>query len=570
MTSDELHQTLNRLRTLPAETEWVEFKEAKGAFDPEKLGEYFSALSNEANLKSQPHAWLIFGIEDKPPRRVVGTQYKSDRAALDVMKKQVADHASQRMTFIEIHELLLSEGRVLMFEIPPAPPGVPTAWKGHYYGRDGESIGALNPEEYERIRAQAVRQDWSAGLVEGASIADLDDAAIAFARAQFKRKHPTLTDESSWDTITFLNKAKVSINGKITRSALLLLGKPESSHFLSPAQPQVTWVLKGADGVERDYRHFGTPLILAGAELLKSVRNLTVRHLPAGTLFPEEVTQYDEWVVRETLHNCIAHQDYGAGTRINVVENEESLLFTNRGNFIPGTVEIMIAADAPPELYRNPFLSRAMVELNMIDTIGSGIKRMFRVQRERSFPLPDYDLSERHKVAVRLFGRIIDENYTRLLLARTDLDLADVMALDRVQKKKPIDDATFLRLKRTGLVAGRRPNLYVAAVVAALTDTKADFIRNRAFDKDHYSKMVVAYLEKFSEATANEFRALLSPKLSDVLSPDQKGRFIANMLQEMRRDGLIVAHGARQRARWSLTSPPSSSPISHDIPGGSG
>lgn len=125
---EALKAKLDELRGLPAELEWFDFKEARGGFDAEKLGEYFSALSNEANLKGQPCGWLIFGVEDKPPRKIVGTQYKTDRAALDVMKKHVADQTSQRLTFIEIHELHVPE-RVLMFEIPAAPRAFPRRGK---------------------------------------------------------------------------------------------------------------------------------------------------------------------------------------------------------------------------------------------------------------------------------------------------------------------------------------------------------------------------------------------------------------------------------------------------------
>ena len=88
-------------------------------------------------------------------------------------------------------------------------------------------------------------------------------------------------------------------------------------------------------------------------------------------------------------------------------------------------------------MYREPFLAEAMVNLNMIDTIGSGIKRMFTKQRERYFPMPDYDLSEPERVKVRIIGKVLDEKYTRMLMARTDLDLLDVIALDKVQKGKP-------------------------------------------------------------------------------------------------------------------------------------
>ncbi len=106
--------------------------------------------------------------------------------------------------------------------------------------------------------------------------------------------------------------------------------------------------------------------------MLKRIRNLTVRALPSGTLFPQEITQYDPWVIREALHNCIAHQDYGLHGRIVVVEFPASILLSNVGRFPAGDVETVIRQDAPLEIYRNPFLADAMVELNMIDTQGGG------------------------------------------------------------------------------------------------------------------------------------------------------------------------------------------------------
>ena len=66
---------LDGFRALPAETEWVEFKEAKTTYDFEKIGQYFSALSYEANLQGHACGWLIFGIHDKVPRPIVGTTY---------------------------------------------------------------------------------------------------------------------------------------------------------------------------------------------------------------------------------------------------------------------------------------------------------------------------------------------------------------------------------------------------------------------------------------------------------------------------------------------------------------
>ena len=455
----------------------------------------------------------------------------------------------------EFHE----DGKPMVLFTIPAAGGTPVSFQGIRYIRVGSYKKRLNefPDKEANLwrMLRSPREDWSAGVVEGTGLQDLDPRAVSFARTQYLKKHPGKGEElDEWDDLTFLNKAKVCIDGKITRTALVLLGREESAHHLSPAQARVTWVLKDADGMDQDYRHFDAPLILAGDDLLAKIRNLTVRQLPSGTLFPDELTQYDPWVIRETLHNCIAHQAYPVGGKITVVEKPDSLLFTNRGSFLPGSVEEVIERDAPPEVYRNGFLAQAMVNLNMIDTIGSGIRKVFSLQKKRSFPMPDYDLSDPSKVSVLLTGRVIDENYTKLLLDHTDLRLVDVIALDRVQKKKALDDVAFRNLKKLRLIEGRRPNLFVSAKVAAATGDKAAYIKNRGLDKEHYKQLVKLHLEKFGPTTRKELEDFLREKVSDALSDDQKTNKIRNLLQEMRRDDKSIHPSGRgPGAIWELT-----------------
>ena len=557
MNEQDLRNTLTQLMNLPTETEWVEFKSAQGQFDSDLLGRYFSALSNEANLQSQPFGWLVFGVTDHRPRQICGTHYKEGPDALNKLKYEVAQHTNHQLSFQAVYEFPVENRRVILFQIPAALNGVPTKWKGKVYGRHGESLSPLSLAEIDRIRAP-LKTDWSAQICSQATMSHLDTAGLRFARNQFKEKNPKLVPEmDGWDDATFLNKTKVCIDGQITHAALLLLGKPESASLLSPSVAQITWVLKNEKGIEKDYTHFGPPFLLAVNEVFSKVRNLTYRYLPNATLFPTEVKQYDEWVIREILHNCIAHQDYRLGGRINVVEEVDSLLFTNLGGFIPGSVEAMIHKNAPPEKYRNPFLAQSMVNLNMIDTIGSGINRMFRIQKERFFPLPDFDLKEPGRVQVRLTGKILDEKYTRMLIEKVDLDLDTVIALDKVQKKRPLSNGEFKRLKDQKLVEGRRPNLFVSAKIAAMTDDKATYIKHRAFDKKYYKDLVISYLEKFQQAQRLKIETLLMTKLSDALDEKRKRNFIRNLLYEMsHRDKSIVASGPRKKAVWQLTKKP--------------
>ena len=554
MTPAELQSKLDELLHLPSETEWVEFKHNNDR--PEEIGEYLSAIANGAALHGKQTGYIVWGIQDGT-HEVVGTSFAPKRARVgnEELENWLLRMLSPRIDFT-IHEFRSGGLPIVLFEVQAAN-STPVRFQSDAFIRVGSYKKKLKdfPEKERRLwqLLSATQQDWSAQIVEAASLDDLDSTALQFARTQYRIKHPQRADEmDAWDDATFLNKAKVCVGGKVSHAALVLLGKEESAHLLAPAVAQLTWVLRNEAKVEQDYEHFGLPLILSSDRILNKVRNLTIRHLPSGTLFPQEVSQYDPWVMRETLHNCIAHQDYTLHGRISLVETPDTLMFTNLGTFIPGTVEEMIRSDAPPAVYRNKFLADAMVNLNMIDTIGSGIKKMFMAQRQRNFPMPDFDLSKANQVSVRLIGHILDENYTQLLMARGELDLMDVIALDKVQKQRPVSDEEFKRLKDQHLIEGRRPNLFVSAKVAAATGDKAAYIKNRAFDKTHYIDMVVAYLQKFGEATRKDLDQLLMDKLSDALDAKQKRHFVTNLLQELRRKRVVLPDGATRGVKWRL------------------
>lgn len=544
----EMIDVLNKLLSLTTENEVVEFKIAKNQYDKDKLGRYFSALSNEANLKGKPNAWLVFGVEND--KSVVGTNINDNQ--INDYKAEMANHTSPKLSFADVHKVNYQGLDVLMLEIPAAPQGTPVSWKGHRYGRDGESLGGLNDYELKKIQSQVQKADWSAQIIEHANLNDLSTEAINMARKQFAEKNPKLKDEiPTWDNSTFLNKAKVCINGKITNTAILLLGKPESEHFISPATAKISWILKDRDNIEKDYEHFSCPLLLEVQNVKAKIRNLKYRYIKDGTLFPDEVDQYDPYIVREALNNCIAHQDYTLGGKINVVEHEDSkLTFANSGTFIPESIEKVIEADAPETNYRNPFLANAMVNLNMIDTIGSGIKKMFIIQKNKYFPLPDYDFSN-EKITVQITGKVVDVNYARKLAELKELSLQEIMLLDKVAKSKSITTAEVKQLKSNNLIEGRKPNYYISSSVASVTGEKADYIKQRGIDDTYCQKIILDYLSKFKEGRKSDFEQILLDKLPDVLDIEQKKNKVKNNLQTLRKQGEIVPDGKV----WKMSKP---------------
>ncbi|WP_288861380.1 RNA-binding domain-containing protein [uncultured Bacteroides sp.] len=529
------------------ESEVVEFKKAENNFDFDDLGKYFSALSNEANLRGLEFAWLIFGYDEKK-HKIVGTSYKNGESALNNLKHDFAQHTTDGQTFREIVPIEVDGNRILMFKIPASPRNIVMKWKGIAFGRDGESLKPLNQSKMDEIRHQTPEPDWSAELVPNATIDDLDEVAIAKARKMFKKVHSRIPAEevNRWSTEEFLSKCELMVDGKLTRAAIILLGKMFSDSKLRPAVAEVTWTLRDEKQDVVDYEHFSVPFILTVDEILAKIHNLTLREMPGGTLFPDTMKQYDDYTIREALHNCIAHQDYTMRQRINFVENPGFLYYANGGSFIPGTLENALATNGPQRFFRNACLCKAMVHFNMIDTVSRGIKKMFTEQMERRFPMPDYEIdNEKKEVAVRIYGNAINERYTKLLKDNNTLTLHDCISLDAIQKGHRIDDEIAQDLMKRGLIEGEAPNYTISLGVAKASKQLPGYTRVRGLERDKLKQMILQYIQNAGSDGAKRDAILeyLQGTLPSRNTYEQNETLIYHLLSELRKAGLIEANG---------------------------
>ena len=553
--NQELLAVLNKLRAMPKENEVLEFKEAKIQYDFNKFCGYFSALSNEANLQNKSTAWLILGVQDKLVdgiRPVVGSKWRE--GTFDKLKQEIAEKTNSGITFRNIYEVECEGRRVLMFEIPACENGIPVAYDGKYYARNGESLTALSLDKIEAIRRKS--SDWSREIVSEATLEDLDERAIQKAREQFILKNASKEDVVKYiENLTdaeFLEHIRLTIKGKITNAALLLLGKEKSVGLMAIGQPKITWVLKDRLGEKKDYEHFLPPFITVVDRLRQRIRNLKYRYMVGQqSLFPQEVWQYDEWVLREIINNCIAHQDYRLGGNIRVTEYEDKLEFVNAGYFIPENIEAVVLHDFIPPTNRNQCLVSAMCEVNMIDSITSGIQRIYRIQRSKGFPLPTYKI-ENGQVNVVIDGKILDENYTNLLFSQEDLNLDFVFLLDKVQKKQELSKKDADKLRKAGLIEGRYPQVYVASKIAEKVDKRQDYIKNKAFDDEYYKKLILEYLKKYKQASFKDIFILLDSKLSDILEEKQKQRKVKYLLSQLKKENKLENIGKTSSAKWQI------------------
>lgn len=530
-----------------SENEVVEFKAAKNNYDVDDLGKYFSALSNEANLREHDFAWIVFGVDNKT-HIVTGTNFKEGEQALNRLKQDMSQHTTDNLIFREIVPLFVEGKRVLMFKIPASPRNIVMHWKGIAYARDGESLKPLNQTKRDEIRHQSPIPDWTAQLVPNATIDDLDELALATARIMYKKVHSNIPAQEidGWSKEDFLSNSNMMRDGQITRAAILLLGKPLSLNKIHPAVAQITWTLQDDEDIVDDYEHFTIPFLLTVDKVLAKIRNKTMRELPGGTLFPDTMKQYDDYTIREALHNAIAHQDYTLQQRIVFVESPGKLYYGNGGSFIPGTIEKALEHKGPQLHYRNECLCKGMVHFNMIDTVGRGIKKIYMEQKNRFFPMPDYDIdNENQTVGVTIYGKMLDEKYSELLKSNNKLTLKECIWLDAVQKHRPITKQAIAHLKERKLIEGRGSDLNISLGVARMTHQVGQYTKNKGLAFDTLKKLILqlahnAGEDGFKRAEAFSF---LENSLPDTKNHLEKQAYLGRILRKMAADELLKTDG---------------------------
>lgn len=554
MTQQELQRYL--LCEYPQENsrcEWKEFKNLKNSFCGDEKNDIISYVSAIANMDG---GCLIIGVRDKTLEVVGIDVYNYDRQSAILRLKERCVNLSTEGLFIEEYITDDTKKIVWVIYIPKHLPKRPVYAHNKAWQRIEDSLVEMTVERLNAILDEPIvgEIDWSAQIVDNATITDLDEVAIAKARMMYKKVHNRIPEIeiNEWSVEEFLSNSGIMIDGKLTRSAIILLGKPASVYKLRPAVVQITWTLHDEQHEVIDYEHFTVPFIITVDEILAKIHNLTMRELPGGTLFPDTMKQYDDYTIREALHNCIAHQDYTLQQRINFVENPGYLYCENGGSFFPGTLQNALKMHGPQRHFRNECLCQAMVHFNMIDTVGRGIKKMFNEQRRRHFPMPDYVINATNKeVAVRIYGNVINERYTQLLKNDNTLTLQDCIMLDAVQKGRVIDEGVALNLLKRGLIEGETPNYLISLGVAKATHQLSGYTRQKGLDKTKLKYMVLQLLHNAGNEGLK--REVVYDYLKDVLpiskTEEQQLRIVGRLLGEMYTENLIDRVGLKWKIK---------------------
>ncbi len=383
-------EILNRWLNSPAESEILEFKEAKLQFDSSKLMQYCVAISNERG------GHLVLGVSDKKPRQVVGTKAYEDQHDLNAIKLKVLEKLKIR---IETFEILHSDGRVLIFCIPGRPIGHPLDLNGQYLMRSGESLVPMSQDQLRRIFSEG-QPDWLA-LEARSNLSSDDVISLLDTQAYFELSHLSYPSTRDGVLDKLVREQLIFKKGNswvITNIAAILLAKDLNafSTELARKAPRVV-IYEGADKTSTREDKFGGKGYAVGfSGLVEFVHSSAPLNKSIEQVVREEVKMFPKQALRELIANALVHQDFLTSGMSVMIE-----MYTDRVEISnPGIPPISVDRFIDEYRSRNERLADLMRRLGICEEKGSGVDKVIHAVEVFQLPPPNFRVGEQRTTAV--------------------------------------------------------------------------------------------------------------------------------------------------------------------------
>lgn len=526
------------------ESERLEFKEAKNNYDLDDLVKYATALANEGG------GHMVLGVTARQPRQVVGS---AAFRSLDKAKQILLDSLRLR---VEAEELRHPDGRVVVFTIPSRPLGMPLHHKGAYWMRSGDQLVPMSTDQLRRILDES-GPDFSAQICPGATLDDLDPAAIDSFRARWHRKsnNPTMKTLAASQ---LLHDAELLQDGQVTYAALILLGRARSltRHL---GQAEIVWEYRAHENYleYQDRTDFRDAFFLMDDRLWEEIsRRNELQHYQDG-LYVLDLLTFNETVVREAILNAVSHRDYRMAGSVFVRQFPRKLEVESPGGLPAGINPENILWRQNP---RNLRIAEVFRLCGLVERSGQGANRMFELSIKEGKAEPDFTGTDDYQVCVTLHGQIQDPRFIRFLekIGRettSQFNTLDFLILDRVYREKalPADwKAQARELVEQGILEsvgrGRGARLILARKFYQFLGQKGDYTRRRGLDRETNKSLLLRHLRE------NQDQGSLLHEMIQVL-PSLSRDQVQSLLRELQKEGRIQVEGRTKGARWRLVEP---------------
>ena len=545
------------------ETSWLEFKPWKSPKDAMR-----EAVSYAACFANAEGGAMVFGVADGTRGRAE-TIHGAHGYNVDVWRKAIFDGLRPHLA-VDIEELSVPEGtgKLLVVRVPKgnAPP-YGTA-EGLYKVRIGKNCMPMDAHEFAKAQVSSGAVDWS-GQPSAIGLDALDPIEIARARGILRGKNPE-SELLRLDDESFLKGLEAVKGGRMTHTGLLLFGRPDVLADLCP-QHQVHYVHQVSDTkvARNDTWRLGLLHILERLEQSFSGPVNPEEEVSVG-LFKLRIPAFPLDVVREAVLNAVTHRDYADPGEVLIRHAPQELSITSPGGFVGGITTENVLRHEP--VARNRTLANAFLKLRLVESAGTGIRRIFTPMLGYGKRVPQY-VSDGSRVTLRLFDGVFDRAMAALVAkwngeGRT-ITLDGLLVLSHLKQQAFIDSrvaADLLQLDResartileqlshptTGFLERKGHTLsatyHLAKGVAKDLLGKAAYTRVRGLNPTRYAEMVREYLRDHQSVSNREIRELLGLGAS-ASAQVEASKYLKRWSAS---DGFLEAFGGGNQRRYRL------------------
>lgn len=475
------------------EDEHTERKEATNGYDSSSLYSYVAALANEGG------GHLILGVSNDGV--ITGTLALGD---VEAWKNKIFSNGSlSRRLRVAIHHVTLDDKRVVILTIPSRPRGEAISYRGSFYMRSGESLVPMNFDTLTAINEE-LTNDYSATIMDGISIDELDDDAINRARQLWIKKSGN-ADIAVMTKAEVLSGLELADERGVSFAAIILVGTTTLIQRLA-SNSELVWEYR-KQGVDIEFvarKDFKQPFVLYFDELWHQIdaRN-DVAHIREGFLI-RDIAAYNENVVREAVLNAVAHRDYQDPGSVYIRQSPEQLIVESPGGFVSGvTADNIIEVSRP----RNRRIAEVFQKLGLVERSGQGADKIFQETIAAGKGLPDYHSSTSREVRLVVNAQIQDVDFIKYLeriTTETDIKLSpkDYVLLEQVSQgliQSMTDSPMLSKFLDAGLIekvrSGQRVRPILSKRYYVAFNKRGEYTRQKGLEKSANLEIILQHLK---------------------------------------------------------------------------
>jgi predicted HTH transcriptional regulator len=371
---DSIREIIAACKITPSESieseeiEFKQYRDIQALHNAKDLAEEVSALSNFRG------GIIIIGIKDSS--NVTNQNWLSQLVGFeqgDVIEIEQRLKGKLKPSLEICAEYVDFESKFyLIIHVPHRRDSLITTSSGKVCIRDGRSSRPMEPDEIEQAAKNLQNYDWSADLLELDVNTCLEPVALEEAYEDYcsRKKYPV---ESRPDKCAFLEAIGATNNGFLTKAGLLFLGK---WNFIRQ------WL--GAHEYRFSCKTRSEKLLInevweeciwRSIKFAKDYFNLC--NINQEIKFKDKnynAPILDDQAFHEAFINAIVHRDYSIAGMISVDFDTAKMTIINPGSFYGGVTSENIVIHPPR--HRNKALAKLMMQFQLVDRAGMGIKRM--------------------------------------------------------------------------------------------------------------------------------------------------------------------------------------------------